>query len=162
MEIKKGRNSNTLEKILLASIPVIGSIIIAFIAANNSQCNPPSQKTDTDYFKKGKEEKRIIALKLKAGKINDHVVYSRYDDLYPMLAIGFKPYVTRKIFNVERDSIKNDLGEFIKPIDTAYSKAFGNDNFFINNQYQRGSNIVTITFDQDGMVLGLITKHVQN
>ena len=156
METKKNVRSNTKEKILLASIPVIGSIIIAILSLNNFKCNESKNTATANEI----EIKRVAVLKIKAGRVNDNVVYDRYQDLYPLLAEGIKPYITETIFDIETDSIKSVLGRFIKPIDTIHSKAFGNDNFFINNQYQRGINIITISFDQNEKVIGLTTKHV--
>jgi hypothetical protein len=158
MQAKKKQNLTTKENILLASIPVIGSIVIALITTNNFKCNTSTSTPDPNLS----EEKKLQILKSKAGTVNENVAYNRYQDLLPMLAEGVKPYITENIFRIESDSIKTDLGEFIKPIDTIYSKAYGNDNFFVRNQYQRGINIVTVAFDQNEKVIALITKHVPN
>ncbi len=159
MAIKKSTSSNNSIKILLASIPVLGSIIIAFVSTNNFKCNPQPVIISSDSIK---EIRRISLLKTKAGEINDDIVYARYQDLFPTLAETLKPYITENVFNKERDSAKIDLGEFIKPIDTIYSKAYGTDYFFVKNQYQKGINLIAITFDQNEKVIGLVTRHLPN
>lgn len=149
--------SNLRFQVTIAAIPVVGSIIIALITTNSFKCNSSETRIDSSLLK---EQARISLLRIKAGKVNDNVVYARYSDLFPMLAEGVKPYITEKVFNKERDSIKIDLGDYIKTIDTIYSKAYGADHFYIKNQYQQGTNLITITFDQDEKVIGLLTAHI--
>jgi hypothetical protein len=146
------RNKNNLgtiskEKILLATIPVIGSIIIAFFATN--KCSPDSSPDPII---------RISQLKNKAGKANEMIVYRRYNDLSEIMADGLKTVITKEIFNKVADTISLTLGDFLKPIDTTYTKTFGNDNIFIKNQYQKGTNINQIIFDSNGKIFGIFTK----
>jgi hypothetical protein len=149
MTIRQKYDSGTIsrEKILLAIIPVIGSIIIAFFATNKFSC-------DSDHS----DEKRISQLKAKAGKANEMIVYRRYNDLSEIMADGLKPIITKEVFNKVADTISLTLGDFLKPIDTTYTKTFGNDNFFIKNQYQKGTNINQIIFDSNGKIFGIFTK----
>ena len=147
MTVRQSKSSKPIsrEKILLASIPVLGSIIIAIFSMDKLGCHG-GQKTD------------ITFLKVKAGKINDMVVYGRYNDLFESMSDGLKPLITKDMFNAVADSNSIYLGSFIKPIDTTYSSAFGNDIFFIKNQYQRGVNVNQIIFDKQGNLFGLYTN----
>ena len=138
----------------MASIPVLGSIIIAIAPAEKFGCNS-SQKTDTIGT-----HTNYSVLKVKAGKINDMVVYGRYSDLFETMSDGLKPLITKDIFNAVADSNSKYLGSFVKPIDTTYSTAFGNDNFFVKNQYQRGINVNQIIFDKQGKLFGLYSSKV--
>ena len=155
MAVRQTKRSKPIsrEKILLASIPVLGSIIIAFFSIDKSGCNPGQKQIETsgtqiDY----------ALLKAKAGKVNDMVVFKRYNDLFELMSDGLKPLLTKDLFNSVSDSNAKYLGDFVKPIDTTYSTAFGNDNFFIKNQYQKGTNINQIIFDKQGKIFGLYTN----
>lgn len=153
MVVRQSKSSKPIsrEKILLASIPVFGSIIIAIFSRNELGCHS-GQKTDTTT------RIHYTLLKVKAGKINDMVVYGRYNDLFESMSDGLKPLITKDMFNAVADSNSKYLGSFIKPIDTTYSAAFGNDNFFVKNQYQRGINVNQIIFDKQGNLFGLYSN----
>ena len=139
------------ERVLLACIPVVGSIIIALFATDIFHPNPnPNPVADN--------EKRISVLKDKAGKANDMIVYRRYDDLSAMMADVIKPVITKDIFNSVADSTSLTLGSFLKPIDTTHTHVFGNDNFFIKNQYQRGTTINQFIFDDNGYIFIMYTN----
>ena len=86
------------------------------------------------------------------------IVYRRYNDLSAMMADGLKPVITKDIFNSVADSISFTLGSFLKPIDTTHNHAFGNDNFFIKNQYQKGTTINQIIFDDNGYIFGMYSS----
>jgi hypothetical protein len=136
------------EKVLLASIPVIGSIIIAFYIHQNQDPKP---------IVPVKPGPVIPGLQAKAGKVNDMIVYGRYNDLEEMMSDGLKPVITRTVFNQVLDSISHNLGDFVKPIDTIYSSKNGNDSYFVKNQYQKGVNINQIIFDDNGKIYGIFT-----
>ena len=139
------------ERILLASIPVIGSIIIAFLTTDNSSCN-------SNHNREVNNQKKISLLKVKAGKANDMIVYGRYNDLSEMMSDGLKPVITKEVFKEVGDTISLTLGNFLKPIDTTYNLTFGNDIFFIKNQYQKGININQIIFDNNGKILSIYSS----
>lgn len=143
------------ERILLASIPVIGSIIIAIITIGKFSCNLNHNSEDID-------KKRISLLKEKAGKANDMIVFGRYNDLSEMMSDGLKPIITKEVFNAVADTISLALGNFLKPIDTTYSRTFGNDNFYIKNQYQKGTNINEIIFDNNDKIFGIYSSKYPN
>ncbi len=83
------------------------------------------------------------------------IVYRRYSDLREMMADGLKPTITKEVFESVADSISIILGNFVKPIDTTYSYAFGNDNIFIKNQYRKGTSINQIIFDSQEKFYGI-------
>ena len=143
------------ERILLASIPVIGSIIIAFFTTDKFSCNSNHNTEDNS-------QKRITLLKNRAGKANDMIVFGRYNDLSEMMSDGLKPIITKEVFNAVADTILLSLGSFLKPIDTTYESANGNDNFFIKNQYQKGTNINQIIFDKSDKIYGIFTSKYPN
>ena len=149
MAVRQNKVSGVInrEKILIASIPVIGSIVIAFL----SLYKPSISSIDS----KSSSQKKISLLKDKAGKANYMIVYRRHTDLSEMMSDGLKPVITREVFNAVADTISLTLGNFLKPIDTTYSRANGNDIFFIKNQYQKGTNINQIIFDDNGKIFGL-------
>lgn len=153
MAVRQTKRSKPIsrEKILLASIPVLGSIIIAFFTTDKFGCNTGQKLIDTNVT-------HLDVLKEKAGKVNDMVVFKRYNDLFELMSDGLKPLLTKDLFNSVSDSNAKYLGDFVKPIDTTYSTAFGNDNFFIKNQYQKGTNINQIIFDKQGKIFGLYTN----
>jgi hypothetical protein len=150
MAVAKRYRYEIFEKVLLASIPVIGSVLIAILGSNIT-CNPAVQ-SDASIVQRPRQLRAI------AGKVNDNVVYNRYQDLVPMFAEGLKPVITQRLFNVERDSSKLVLGNFIKPIDTVYSRINSNDVFFIKNQYEKGTYLVSVGFDQADKVIALFTS----
>ena len=143
------------ERILLASIPVIGGIIIACLSNGKFSCN-------SNYITEDNNQKRISLLKDKAGKANDMIVYGRYNDLSGMMSDGLKPIITKEVFNAVADTISLALGNFLKPIDTTYSRTFGNDNFYIKNQYQKGTNINEIIFDNNDKIFGIYSSKYPN
>jgi hypothetical protein len=151
MAVAKRYRSEIFEKVLLAAIPVIGSVLIALLGSN-IKCNPSVQSESHSIAQRPNELRAI------AGKVNDHVVYNRYQELFPMFAEGLKPIITQHLFNSERDSLKLVLGNFIKPIDTVYSKINSNDIFFIKNQYEKGTYLVSVGFDQADKVIALFTS----
>jgi hypothetical protein len=133
------------EKIILATIPVIGTILVAILTTQKFTCTskPPSNSDPSVNF-----------LKVKAGKINDIIVYGRYDDLLPLMSDELKLTVSKQVFESAEDSIHKNFSNFIKPIDTNYSSAYGNFNFTIKNQYEKGTNINSIIFDKQGNLIG--------
>ena len=107
------------------------------------------------------ELNRIAGLKIKAGKVNDAVVFNRYSDLFPLMSDGLKPMLTKELFNATNDSTQVLLGDFVKAIDTSYNRANGNENIFIRNQFSRGISLTMVIFDEAGNVFGLFTKPLQ-
>ena len=157
MAVRQKKTSGRInrERILLASIPVIGSIIIAFFTTDKFSCNSTHTVDDNNH-------KRVSLLKDKAGKANDMIVYGRYNDLFEMMSDGLKPIITREVFNSVSDTISLSLGNFLKPIDTTYTRTFGNDNFYIKNQYQKGTNINEIIFDNNDKIFGIFSSKYPN
>lgn len=157
MVIKQKENSGgiNIEKILIVSIPVIGSIIIALFTSGKFSCNS-NHSIEID------NQKRISMLKVEAGKANDMIVYGRYEDLSEMMSEGLKPIITREVFNAANDTITLALGNFLKPIDTTYTKTFGNYNLYIKNQYQKGMNINEIIFDENNKIFGIYSSKYPN
>src|SRR5687768_10964577 len=82
--------------VLLALIPVLGTIIVAIVTNPSIHCNQ-NVKDDTG--------KNIVKLRIQAGKLNDHLVFRRYDDLIVNMVEGLKPIITRDILNSDRDSV---------------------------------------------------------
>lgn len=151
-KVNKSPKTISREKILLAIIPVLGSIIVAIFGLFGNFSWHVDTNNDTN------KEQIISVLREKSGKVNDMVVYNRYDDLSKIMIDGLKPIVTREKFNSITDSFKRSLGEFVKPIDTTFSPAYNNYNFTIKNQYQRGVNMNLFIFDGDGNLIGFYTN----
>ena len=145
--------SNDLKKnILIATIPVVGSIIIALISQPNFKCKESSvaaRNADT--------VNQINQIKLSAGKINEDLVFKHYDDVRINMVEGLKPFISREVFETNIDSIRINLGNFLKTLDTNYSKINGTDVVFIRNQYERGIHLVQIIFDGQGKIFGLFS-----
>lgn len=134
------------ENILLACIPVIGSIIIAFITLPDKKSEPQPVSIPIS---------NILELRIKAGKINDDVVYGRYNDFLPIMSEGLKPIVTQNVFNNAKIAIVDSVGHFIKALDTTHSVISGNYIFYVKNQHDKGISVNHIAFDQEGKVIGL-------
>jgi len=137
---------STKEKILLASIPVIGSILIAIITTQNMTCNTKEEPTPKVTVSNSKN---------KAGKVNEIVVYGNFNDLLPLLSEGLKPFLTREQFNTVNDSMKIVLGNYIKPIDTTQNTMGGVTYYFVKNQHQFGQSLTTIAFDDQSNIVHL-------
>ncbi|MFD2943323.1 hypothetical protein [Flavobacterium notoginsengisoli] len=157
MGVKESRNSNKInrERILLASIPVIGSIIVAYFAYVPKP--DPVKTVDPVEDTVRLDKTRISRLKETARKVNDMIVYKRYSDLSEMMSDGLKPIVTREKFNEVSEKTSKNLGAFVKALEITYTYNNGNDNFFVKNQYQKGLNINQIIFDSNGKVYGIFT-----
>ena len=146
-ENKKSKTSSfSKEKILLASIPVIGSIVIAIFLNPNFKCNskptPPVVKTSN--------------LRNKAGKVNDMVMFGNYNELYPIFSEYTKQTITRQLFNSVNDSMKIVLGSFIKAVDTTQNIVNGIDYYYVKNQHQNAQSLVTMAFDNNENLVTLL------
>jgi hypothetical protein len=148
MEVNKKARSSSIskEKILLASIPVIGSIVIALVANQNMKCNPRTEAASIN----------TISLKNLAGKVDDIVMFENYNDLFSMLSEGLKPTLTRELFKSVNDSMKTVLGDFIKPIDTTKSSVNGLDVYYVKNQHQKGQSLISVAFDNNRKIVHLL------
>lgn len=139
--------------VLLALIPVFGAIIVAVVTSPSVKCS---------FFSTPKENNanNAASLRNQAGKLNDHIIFRRYDDLIINMVEGLKPFITRDIFKTDRDSVTHVLGNYIKTIDTSYSRMNNTDVFFLKNQYEKGINLVQIVFDSQGKIFGLFSTKV--
>ena len=144
--------SRTKEKIILASIPVLGAVIVALISTGvfNFKHKP---RPIVDTIMKA-------ALISKAGKINDIIVYDRFDDLYPSLTPQLRSRITKPIFEHVQDSIRNQVGDFVKVLDTSDNNLSGVFYVYIKNQYQKGTTTNAILFDHDGKLFGIFCTDI--
>lgn len=146
-ENKKAKTSSiSKERILLASIPVIGSIVIAMFVNSNFRCNP---KPDQPLVKTSN-------LRNKAGKINDMVMFGNYNELYSIFTEFTKQRITRQLFNSVNDSMNIVLGSFIKAVDTTQNKVNGIDYYYVKNQHQNAQSLVTMEFDNNENLVTLL------
>jgi hypothetical protein len=144
----QSNSSSTKTAITIAAIPVVGTIIVAVIV-NWHSIFPPPIPVPVSVSQ--------AELKIKGGKINDDVAFGRYDDLSPMMTEFTRTLITREVFN-EANRIQDSIvGAFVKPIDTVYSKAEGDDHISVRNQHQNGIRVVEIAFDNDGNIIHLFT-----
>jgi hypothetical protein len=164
MNSKRVRNTDTetpnnfQRNVLLASIPVIGSIIIALVSQPSLKCNTNPSQAIADTNAAGK----INQLKIIAGKINEDIVFRHYDEVRANMVEGLKPMISKEIFEANLDTVSITLGNYIKPLDTSYSKINNTDVLYIRNQYQRGIHLVQIIFDNQEKIFGLFsTPHPQ-
>ena len=97
----------------------------------------------------------IKELRYKAGRINDMIIFGKYDDVSMLMIPATKVIITRETFKSIVDSTNIILGDFIKPIDTTYVKDVPFNYFEIKNQYRRGISINNIIFDRAGEIYGL-------
>ena len=139
--------SNKTLAIILASIPVIGIIVVAII---NKPPSPHPQPTEP--------KQNVEELRNKGGKINDAVVFGRYIDVAPLMSEDLRLTVRQPLFDSSNLIVFNALGDFVKPIDTTYSEFSGNDQVIVKNQYKRGVRLIEMLFDKQGQIIGLISR----
>ena len=162
MNNKKGKqpiiesSNNFKRNLLLASIPVIGSIIIALISQPSFKCRT-TEITKVNYHDID-STKKIENLKLRAGRINEDIVFRHYDDVRINMVEGIKPVITREVLKSNMDSVNFKIGNYIKTLDTSYSKINNVDVFFIRNQFQQGIHLVQVIFDNQGKIFGLFSN----
>ena len=137
------------ERIWIAIIPVVGSIIIAIITTNHFSCNRESDN-----------KSKVNNLRSLAGKINDLVIYDDYNEIYPMFSAGLKPKLTKNVWEAANDTMQKLLGNYIKPIDTSEMVFLGVTTYYIRNQRQFGQSITSVTFDDQGKIFGIYVEQV--
>ena len=101
-------------------------------------------------------------LKNKAGRINDLIIYKRYDDLFAVMSESFKLKLSQQLFNSVDSTIKSMLGRYVKPIDTTISVINGVALLTVRNQYQQGITTTSVQFDDEGKILHLYTVPTRN
>ncbi|WP_193311809.1 toll/interleukin-1 receptor domain-containing protein [Agriterribacter humi] len=114
------------------------------------------------YYIKGKNTppKNISnkALKIKAGQVNQMIIFNRYDDILPIMNPITKATLTRQVFQAGVDTVNHRYNNFQRPIDTIFVKDLPFDYYQIRNQYQNGVNTNKIIFDQEKRVYGIFVE----
>jgi Protein of unknown function (DUF3887) len=139
--------------VFLASIPVVGSIIIAIISQIGFNKNDlPTQRTNEDSIA------RVSLLKAAAGKINQYIISREYDEVRSRMNEGLKPLIPRQLFMDNMDSVENLLGQYTRTLDTSHSMVNNTNIVVVKNKFQGGVHLVQIIFDNNGNIYGLFSN----
>jgi hypothetical protein len=146
-------NIFTREKVVIALIPVIGSIIVAVIATN-----PFNWLSGLKHAQAAKPT--VSNYRNEAGKINEIVQYGNYLELYPLLSEIAKPDITKDKFTAGSMSMHNIIGDYIKPVDTTQAIISGVTYYSVKSRHKNGQSLMTVAFDDQAKIIYLYIRQM--